>query len=174
MSKAGPIVVALLSLGFMTSVQADPPWARDRDRDYHDSDYRDSDHHEKHARHDKRDKGERRDHFVDDDRAVVHDFYAQNPHRLPPGLAKRGGHLPPGLAKREGELPPGLSRGDAVTPQHEAVLLPLPTELEVKLPPPPHEVIRRILGHDIVMIDKQNKKVLDVMRDALPHLEVRR
>ena len=164
MPKARYLVVAFLSLGFMASVQADPPWARDGGGK-HDK----QDREEKHERYDKRGKAARRDHFVDDDRVAIRTFYAQNPSSLPPGLAKRGGNLPPGLAKRGGNLPPGLSRDQVVAPEYEAHLLPLPRELEIRLPPPPHEVIRRILGHDIVMINKQTNKVLDVMRDALPH-----
>ena len=161
MIKVRYLVAVFLSLGFMASVQADPPWAREGG-DQHEKK-------EKHENYKKQHKAERRDRFADDDRAVVRNFYAQNPSSLPPGLAKRGGNLPPGLAKRGGNLPPGLSRGQAVTAEYEEHLLPLPQELEVRLPPPPHEVIRRILGHDIVMIDKQTRKVLDVMRDALPH-----
>lgn len=185
MPKVRYFIVALLSLGFMASVQADPPWARegggksgDDDRyEKHDKDRYEKDRYEKREKDEKRDryekhsKRERHDHFVDDDRVMVRDYYDRNPGNLPPGLAKRGGDLPPGLAKRGNNLPPGLSRGDVVTSKHEEVMLPLPPELEIKLPPPPHEVIRRILGHDIVMIDKQNKKVLDVMRDALPHVK---
>lgn len=106
--------------------------------------------------------------FRDEDRVIVRDFYAGNPSALPPGLAKRGGQLPPGLAKRGGELPPGLSRGQVITPEIEVHLMPLPRQLEIQLPPPPHEVIRRIIGRDIVMIEKHNRRVLDVMRDALP------
>lgn len=172
MPKVRYFVVALMSLGFMASVQADPPWARDGgDRSRDDDRY---DKHEKREKSEKRNKREHRDHFVDDDRVMVRDFYARNPSSLPPGLAKRGGKLPPGLAKRGDDLPPGLSRGDVVTPRHEEIMLPLPPQLEIKLPPPPHEVIRRILGHDIVMIDKQTKKVLDVMRDAVPHPDLKK
>ena len=154
-------VAVLLSLGFMASVQADPPWARAGGDQPEQK--------QKHENYKKQRAAERRDRFAEDDRVVVRNFYAQNPSSLPPGLAKRGGNLPPGLAKRGGNLPPGLSRGQAVTAEYEEHLLPLPRELEIRLPPPPHEVIRRILGHDIVMIDKQTKKVLDVLRDALPH-----
>lgn len=108
------------------------------------------------------------DKFRHEDRVIVRDFYSHNPSALPPGLAKRNGNLPPGLAKRDGNLPPGLARGAVVTPELEVHLQPLPRELEIRLPPPPHEVIRRIIGRDIVMIHEHNKKVLDVMRDALP------
>lgn len=175
MPKLRHLVVALLSLGYMASVQADPPWARENgDRSRDNDRYEKHEKYEKQEKSEKRNKHERHDRFRDDDRVVVRDYYERNPGHLPPGLAKRGGDLPPGLAKRGGDLPPGLSRGDVVTPKHEAVMLPLPPELEIKLPPPPHEVIRRILGHDIVMIDKQSKKVLDVMRDALPHVEIKK
>lgn len=160
MSKTSYFAV-LMFLGIMASAQADPPWAREGDGNDRKQ--------EKNERHEKRNKAETRKHFIDDDRKAVHNFYTQNPSSLPPGLAKRGGNLPPGLAKRGGNLPPGLSRGQVVTPEYEGHLLPLPSDLEKLLPPPPHEVIRRILGHDIVMIDKLNNKVLDVMRDALPH-----
>ena len=95
--------------------------------------------------------------FRDEDRMVVRDFYVRNPSMLPPGLAKRGGNLPP-----------GLSRGQVITLEIEVHLLPLPRELELKLPPPPHEVLRRIIGRDLVLIDKVNRRVLDVMKDALP------
>jgi hypothetical protein len=165
MPKIRYLVVSLLSLGFMVSVQADPPWARDGGHN-HD---KKQDQYEKNGEHDKRGKAARREHFIDDDRVVIRNFYTQNPSSLPPGLARHGGNLPPGLAKRGGNLPPGLSRGQQVTPDYDELLLPLPKELEIRLPPPPHEVIRRILGHDIVMINKQTRKVLDVMRDALPH-----
>jgi len=164
MLKKRYLVAVFLSLGFMTSVQADPPWARDGGNQ-HDKQEK----YEKHKKYKTQREAGRRDHFVADDRVAVRSFYAQNPSSLPPGLAKRGGNLPPGLAKRGGNLPPGLSRGQVVSAEYEEHLLPLPRELEIRLPPPPHEVIRRILGHDIVMIDRQTKKVLDVMRDALPH-----
>lgn len=165
MSKTRSVVVALVSLGYMLSAQADPPQAREgggkpeKQRGYqkHETD-------KPRAK-----KSARRDHFIDDDRVVIRNYYTQNPSSLPPGLAKRGGNLPPGLAKRGGNLPPGLSRGQVVTPEHHTHLQPLPHELEIRLPPPPHEVIRRIIGRDIVMIHKQTNKVLDVLHDALPH-----
>lgn len=121
----------------------------------------------KQAKKEKRQK-ERGSRFYHEDRVTVRDFYSHHPAALPPGLAKRGGNLPPGLAKRGGDLPPGLARGQAITPEIEVHLLPLPRELEIKLPPPPHEVIRRIIGRDLVLIDKVNRRVVDVMRDALP------
>ncbi len=159
-------VLAFLFLSLLaTSVQADPPWARDgehRDKDKQYSSARDAD------RQVKGKKSVKHDRFQDQDRVTVRDFYTKNPSRLPPGLAKRGGNLPPGLAKRGGNLPPGLSRGQVLMPEHEAHLLPLPKDLERLLPPLPHEVIRRIIGRDIVLVDKLNHKVVDVLKDALP------
>ena len=159
-------VLAFLLLSLLTtSVQADPPWARDgehRGKGKSQSSARDSD------RQDDGEKHKKRDHFLDQDRVTVRDFYSRNPSSLPPGLAKRGGNLPPGLAKRGGDLPPGLSRGQVLMPEHQVHLLPLPKDLERLLPPPPHEVIRRIIGRDIVLIHKLNNKVLDVLKDALP------
>lgn len=101
--------------------------------------------------------------FRADDRHVVQAFYAQHPGALPPGLAKKG-KVPPGHAKRLHRV----AVAQIVTPEIEVNLLPLPPALEVQLPPPPHTVIRRILGRDLVMIDKHTHKVLDVLRDALP------
>jgi len=153
----------LLLAALATPVLADPPWARS------DGDARDrSEKHHKQEKQKKYNKHEPRGHFIDDDRIVIRDYYRHNPGHLPPGLAKRGGNLPPGLAKRQGNLPPGLSRGQVIDRNLETHLLPLPRELEIRLPPPPHEVIRRIIGRDIVLLHKHNKKVLDVLHDALP------
>jgi len=162
MSKTSCFAVFLL-FGLTTSAQADSHRGHDRGDEERREGY------EKHEKHEKRNKHEARSHFIDEDRSVVHGYYKQNPSSLPPGLAKRGGDLPPGLAKRGGNLPPGLSPGQVATPEHHAQMLPLPPKLELLLPPPPHEVIRRILGHDIVLVHKQTNKVLDVLHDALPH-----
>lgn len=145
---------------------ADPPWARSGD----DSRGR-GERHEQYEKKEKREKygkHEPRGYFMSDDRIVIRDYYQRNPGHLPPGLAKRGGNLPPGLAKRQGGLPPGLAKGQVIDPRLEVELLPLPRELEIRLPPPPHEVIRRIIGRDILLIHEHNRKVLDILRDALP------
>jgi len=157
------VMCLFLSIG---TAQADPPWARGDHGDRHD---RREDRHDRHDDRGRHDKRKVHDHFIDEDRRMVSGYYAQNPSSLPPGLAKRNGQLPPGLAKRGGHLPPGLSRGEVVTKEYQAHLLPLPRDLERMLPPPPHEVIRRIIGRDIVLIHKTNMKVLDVLKDALPH-----
>ena len=163
----------LLVFGMASAVQADPPRGRSGDAGHDRQERRDHDRdddrgRERHEKAEKYKKHEARGHFIDDDRIVVREYYNRNPSHLPPGLAKRGGSLPPGLAKRGGALPPGLSKGQVVDRGAEAHLLPLPRELELRLPPPPHEVIRRIIGRDIVLIHERNKQVLDVLRDALP------
>ena len=156
MPKTRYLVAALLSLGLVLPAQADDDDDRHEKKDRHEK-YEKSEKHDKHNKKHKHGRAERREHFDDDDHVVIRNFYA------------KPGHLPPGLAKRRGKLPPGLSRGQAVTPEYREHLLPLPRDLEIKLPPPPHEVIRRILGRDILMINKTTNKVQDVLHNALPH-----
>jgi len=114
----------------------------------------------------KRDKRKRHESFNDNDRVLIHDYYARHPSNVPPGLAKKGG-VPPGLAKKGGK-PPGLERGEVLTAERRQHLLPLPPDLERLLPPPPHEVARMILDHHMVLVHKQTHKVLDVLHDVLP------
>lgn len=122
-----------------------------------------SEKHDKSHKHDKpyerdsHDDRARHDSFDDHDHGVVRDYYGRKRGHVPPGLAKKGG-VPPGLAKK----------GEVLPVEYRPHMLPLPPDLEKLLPPPPHEVIRRIIGRDIVLIQKQTNKVLDVMRDALP------
>ena len=113
--------------------------------------------HEKQEKHGKKNKRDWHESFDDDDRLRVHDYYSRHRHHVPPGLAKKGG-VPPGLAKK----------GEVLEERHQQMLLPVPPDLEKLLPPPPHEVIRRIIGRDMVLIHKQTHKVLDVLHDAVP------
>lgn len=166
------ILVALFLASVFTSAPAAQP-GFDGESKHKDSKYEGKQKEDKYKNRDEKhsaDKtsGKRADRFQEDDRLIVRRYYEQNPSRLPPGLAKRGGNLPPGLAKRGGSLPPGLAKNDVVPAELNAQLLPLPHELEIRLPPPPHEVIRRILGRDLVLIHKHNRKVLDILHDALP------
>lgn len=91
------------------------------------------------------------------------------PKGLPPGLAKKG-KLPPGLAKRE-TLPPGLAA--KITPgtvlPHEAAQATygLPKNLEDRLPPPPQNTERKVVGNDVVLIQAGTNLVLDVLKDVL-------
>jgi hypothetical protein len=166
------LTLLLLVFGLASAAQADPPWTRDDNghpgQQPASARGPDDDGPKKAKKHGKHERQAARGYFVDDDRRVIQDFYVRNPSQLPPGLAKRGGNLPPGLAKRGGHLPPGLAKGQVIDPSVEVHLVPLPRELEVRLPPPPHEVIRRIIGRDIVLVHEHTHKVLDVLRDALP------
>ncbi|MBT3765694.1 MAG: hypothetical protein HOB79_17045 [Rhodospirillaceae bacterium] len=75
---------------------------------------------------------------------------------LPPGLAKRG-KLPPGLARKlekNGELPPGLQKRS------------LSKELEAKLPPAQVGTERKVVGNDVVLLNRTTNVVLDIIRDV--------
>lgn len=160
------LAVFIFLFSLITIAQADPPWARGSDERRGPGEK-----HEQQKKNDKRQKHDQRKprgYFIDDDRIVIRDYYARHPRDLPPGLAKRGGNLPPGLARRGGDFPPGLARDQVASPDTIRLMLPLPPELERYLPPPPHEVIRRIIGRDIVLLHKHNMKVLDILKDALP------
>jgi len=64
---------------------------------------------------------------------------------LPPGLAKRD-ELPPGLRKQlheKGELPPGLQKH----------LVPVPPDLEARLPRIPSDDRRYFAGNDLIIVN---------------------
>lgn len=94
--------------------------------------------------------------FVDDDRRIVHDYYARHPGGgLPPGLAKRAGALPPGLEKhlrRNGRLPPGL----------EKKLYYFPPDLEARLPPVAPGLRRGFIEGRAVIFNPRTSVILDV------------
>jgi hypothetical protein len=93
--------------------------------------------------------------FLERDRELIRDHYRIDHGDLPPGLAKRNGDLPPGLAKqlrRNGHLPPGL----------EKRLHPFPVELERRLPPLREGLIRGIIGGNAVIMDNNNRVILDI------------
>jgi len=112
---------------------------------------------DKHGDHD--DDDDRRGYgFGDHDRDEIRDWYAANYRHLPPGLAKKD-RLPPGLEKQlviRGTLPPGLER------QVYAV----PVDLEQRLPPPPPDCERVVVGAHIVLRNRSTKIILDIF-----HLE---
>ena len=76
---------------------------------------------------------------------------------LPPGLAKRD-ELPPGLAKhleKYGTLPPGLEvRG-------------LPNALKKQLPNPGAGRKRVVVDDDVLLIETQTGRVLDILKDVI-------
>lgn len=86
------------------------------------------------------------------DRTLVEEYYrarSGKPKKTPPGLARRE-TLPPGLAKRD-TLPPGL-QGRM-----------LPRELEARLTVLPTAYVRLIVGHDIVLMQRDTRVVLDIL-----------
>ena len=86
------------------------------------------------------------------------------------GKGRQGKGLPPGLAKKN-KLPPGiqkqLERGAILPADLQKEMQPLPRELEVRLRPlsSPNQV-RVTVGTDILIMDKETRKILDVMRDV--------
>lgn len=98
--------------------------------------------------------------FSDHDRALIHDYYYGQPHKmkkkgLPPGLAKKG-KLPPGIQKqlvRRGQLPPGL--------QYRS----LPNELEGRLSRIPDDFARVMIEGSFVLFNKRTNMIFDVIHD---------
>ena len=92
--------------------------------------------------------------FTSHDRSLIHDYYREHARsrakKTPPGLAKRG-QLPPGLGKRD-TLPPGLQGRD------------LPGDLEARLSPLPAPYMRVNIGDDLVLLNRQTRVVMDVVR----------
>ena len=102
------------------------------------------------------DDGDRDDHYyyTDRDRDYMRGWYQDHDGNLPPGLAKKD-RLPPGLEKQiveRGTLPPGLRKK----------MYPCPQEWEQRLPPPPPDYSRVVIGGQIVLVNKHNWMVLNV------------
>jgi hypothetical protein len=87
--------------------------------------------------------------FTDRDRRVIQDYFR---HRVPPGLAKKGG-LPPGLARKQ-VLPSGART-------HR-----LPADLVTRLSPIPPGYVRVRVGTDIVLMEGSTRLVLDIVHDV--------
>jgi hypothetical protein len=94
--------------------------------------------------------------FSDRDRSLIEDYYreAQPAKKTPPGSARRE-ELPPGLA-RHGKLPPGL-QGRL-----------LPRELESRLTVLPSAYARLLIGRDVVLIERDTRRVLDILYGVIP------
>jgi hypothetical protein len=87
------------------------------------------------------------------DRAVIEEYYR---------AAKT---KPPGLVKRE-KLPPGLARHDVLPPGLQG--RPLPYALETRLTVLPPTTVRVIVGHDIVLLQRATRLVLDIQYGVVP------
>jgi hypothetical protein len=77
---------------------------------------------------------------------------------LPPGLAKkvaRGGSLPPGWEKK-------CVSGQIMAPDIFALCHPLPPEITIKLPPPPHGTLIVAVHGKVFRLAKATHEILDV------------
>jgi hypothetical protein len=83
------------------------------------------------------------------DRALIHRWY----HR-------HGGQPGPGM------LPPGLVKMDILSPDLRGQ--PLPPALAARLTSLPYGYVRRVIGHDIVLLRRHDRRVIDLYRDAIP------
>ena len=84
--------------------------------------------------------------FSTRDREIIRDYFHNRYSNLPPGLAKRGGNLPPGLQKR---------------------ISPFPVDLERRLPQLPNIYVRGSIGTDVVILNRQTQRVVDIIHDIL-------
>jgi len=97
--------------------------------------------------------------FTTQEREIISDWFLSNRNGLPPGLANRES-LPPGLQKqlrRNGTLPPGLQKK----------LTPLPYGLDSRLARLPADLIRVVIGRDILLLDRGTNSILDVISNVI-------
>ena len=93
--------------------------------------------------------------FTDQDRRLIHDYYAPRYKKLPPGQVKKG-RLPPGHAWR--------ARPNQ--PIHEdAQWRYLPYTLDQRLSRLPPEYVRVIIGTDVVIMNSRTRVVVDLLED---------
>jgi len=102
------------------------------------------------------DQGEQAMRIGDQDRKIMYDYYRHpaSTRKTPPGLAKRE-RLPPGLAKRD-ILPAGL-QGRA-----------LPRDLESRLSPLSSIYERLLVGHDVILLHRNSRIVIDIAYGIVP------
>jgi hypothetical protein len=122
---------------------------KDKDKDKHDNGhYRDK-------RKDHDDGDDRRGYgFAGNDRDEIRGWYAQNYRHLPPGLAKKD-RLPPGLEKQL------VIRG-TFSPDLERQVYAVPEDLDRRLPPPPPDCERVVVGGHIVLRNRSSKVIIDI------------
>ena len=107
---------------------------------------------------DRREEG-RREHFREQDRVVVREYYERE---------YRGGHCPPGLAKKHnGCMPPGQARKWAYgrpLPRDVAFYeVPRDVVVRIGVPPPGYKYVR--VASDILMIAAATNMVVDAITD---------
>ena len=146
------IVVALFA------VSGGVAYADHRDHDKDRDDHHDEGHwRDKHRDHD--DDDDRRGYgFGDHDRDEIRGWYASNYRHLPPGLAKKD-RLPPGLEKQ-------LVIHGTFTPELQREVYAVPVDLDRRLPPPPPDCDRVVVGAHIVLRNRSTNVIVDIF-----HLE---
>ena len=107
---------------------------------------------------DRREEG-RREHFREQDRVVVREYYERE---------YRGDHCPPGLAKKHnGCMPPGQARKWAYgrSLPRDVVFYEVPRDVVVRIgvPPPGYKYVR--VASDILMIAAGTNMVVDAITD---------
>ena len=93
--------------------------------------------------------------FSDSDRRIIRDYYREDTHRLPPGLAKKG-KIPPGHAFK-------LRRYQPVPPDITWVYLP--ADIERRLSRLPDGYVRVIIGADVGILNTRTRIVVDLLED---------
>jgi hypothetical protein len=94
---------------------------------------------------------------IDDrDRSILRDYYRDPTHHGKNVLGLAGQErLPPGFARRD--VLPGDVRGHA-----------LPYELDARLAPLPAGYLRLMIGHDVVLLHRDSRIVLDIASGVIP------
>ena len=100
--------------------------------------------------------------FNDQHRAYARQYYSQHygdGRRCPPGLAK----------KNNGCMPPGQARNWAVgQPIPRGVIVySVPQPVIVQLPPAPYGYRYARIGNDIVLVQRQNNLIVDIIQGLL-------
>ena len=101
----------------------------------------------------------RREHFRDQDRVVVREYYERE---------YRGGHCPPGLAKKHnGCMPPGQAKKWAYGRPlpRDVVYYEVPRDVVVRIGPPPSGYKYVRVASDILMIAVGTNMVVDAIAD---------
>jgi Ni/Co efflux regulator RcnB len=146
--RAGAI--AILSLALSTTIAVAQGHGHGHDKDKGDRDEEEDHGHGRGHEH----KG-----YSDHDRDEMRGWYREHSDNLPPGLAKRD-RLPPGLERQlvvRGTLPPGL----------RAKMHRCPEDFERRLPPPPPQCEHVFIGGHVVLLNRANFQIVDVI-----HLEI--
>jgi Ni/Co efflux regulator RcnB len=141
--RAGAI--AILSLALSSTIAVAQGHGHGQDKHDRDDDDGDDTHGRGHGH-----KG-----YSDHDRDEVRGRYREHHDHLPPGLAKRD-RLPPGLERQlivRGTLPPGL----------RAKMYRVPEDFERRLPPPPPNCEHVFIGGHVVLLNRTNFQIVDVI-----------